>query len=154
LYHRTCINRVRQYLIGFSLAKSHRISSLPINRTCLKPKFAGKEEILIVDGVGDADRQVQLQNLVDRKLQDVQKAQLKITVSGKEVVVREQVRKVVHAILSAKDAIGSAVTAEPHAALAWAGVLVILPVSIAITIASAFHAEICLAVVSEPDYAG
>lgn len=97
---------------------------------------------------------MQLQNLVDRKLQDVQKAQLKITVSGKEVVVREQVRKVVHAILSAKDAIGSAVTAEPHAALAWAGVLVILPVSITITIASAFHAEICPAVVSEPDYAG
>ena len=81
---------------------------------------------------------MQLQGLVDRKLQDVQKAQLKITVGGKEVIVKEQVRKVVHAILSAKDFIGSAVIAEPHAALAWAGVLVILPVSIAITVTSAF----------------
>jgi hypothetical protein len=59
-------------------------------------------------------------------------------VSGKEVIVKEQVRKVVHAILSAKDYVGSAVIPEPHAALAWAGVLVILPVRIAITIASAF----------------
>ncbi|OCK75173.1 hypothetical protein K432DRAFT_274329, partial [Lepidopterella palustris CBS 459.81] len=80
------------------------------------------------DGVGGADRQVQLQELVNHKLQGMQNAQLKIVVSGKEVVVKEQVRKVVHAILSAKDFIGSAVSAEPHAALAWAGVLVVLPI--------------------------
>jgi uncharacterized protein YlzI (FlbEa/FlbD family) len=73
---------------------------------------------------------VQLQKLVDQKLQDIQDSRLKITVSGKEIVVKEQVCKVVHAILSAKDFIGSAVSAEPHAALAWAGVLVVLPVSI------------------------
>lgn len=50
--------------------------------------------------------------------------------NGKEVIVKEQVGKVVRAILSVKDFIRSAVSTEPHAALAWAGVLVILPVSI------------------------
>jgi len=83
-----------------------------------------------IPSVGDIDRGVQLQKLVDQKLQDIQDSRLKITVSGKEIVVKEQVCKVVHAILSAKDFIGSAVSAEPHAALAWAGVLVVLPVSI------------------------
>lgn len=76
------------------------------------------------------DREVQLQKLVDRKLQAMQNSQLKITVGGKEVVVKDQVGKIVRTILSAKDFIGSAVSAEPHAALAWAGVLVVLPVSI------------------------
>lgn len=45
------------------------------------------------------------------------------------MVIREQVRKVIHAILCAKDSIGVAMSAEPHAALAWAGVLFVLPVS-------------------------
>ena len=60
-----------------------------------------------------------------------------MSVSGKEVVVRKQIRKVVHTILSAKDLIGPTISAEPHAALAWAGVLVVLPVGISLT--NAFH---------------
>jgi hypothetical protein len=77
-----------------------------------------------------SDRQVQIQKLVERKLQDIQNAQLKLTLGGREVVVKEQIRKVVNMIISAKDLIGPAVSADPHAALAWAGVLVVLPVSI------------------------
>jgi N-terminal domain of NWD NACHT-NTPase len=73
---------------------------------------------------------VQLKKLVDLKLQALQDARLKITVRGKEIVVREQVSKIFHAIISAKDIIGSAISAEPCAALAWAGVLVVLPVSL------------------------
>jgi hypothetical protein len=53
----------------------------------------------------------------------MQNSRLKITVDGKEVVVKEVVGKIVGVIISA-------VSAEPHAALAWVGVLVILPVSI------------------------
>jgi uncharacterized protein YlzI (FlbEa/FlbD family) len=103
-----------------------------------KRKFDGKGEAPTVDGVEGADREEQLQELVDRKLQDIPNTRLKITVSGKEVVVKDQVRKVVYAILSAKDFIGSAVSSEPHAALAWAGVLVILPVGIYMMIAFSF----------------
>src|SRR5579871_352206 len=99
--------------------------------------FIGRNETSSFGGVGGGDREVHLQKLVDRKLQDMQNAQLKISVSGKEFVVRKQIRKAVHAILSAKDLIGPTISAEPHAALAWAGVLVILPVSVSIT--NAFH---------------
>jgi len=73
---------------------------------------------------------VQIKKLIDLKLKAVENARLTVTVGGEEVVVKEQVRKLVHTILSAKDYIGSVVSAEPHAALAWAGVLVFLPVSL------------------------
>lgn len=43
-------------------------------------------------------------------------------------VVRKQVRKVVKVVLTCKDVIGQAISAEPHASLIWAGVLVVLPV--------------------------
>ena len=68
----------------------------------------------------------------------MQNAQLKIKVGEHEVVVKDQVRKIVHAVLSVKDFIGSAVSADPYAALAWAGVLVILPVRISVEIATRF----------------
>ncbi len=59
---------------------------------------------------------------------------MKIKVGERELVVKHQVRKIVHIVLSVKDFIGSAVSADPHAALAWAGVLVILPVRISVEI--------------------
>ena len=94
----------------------------------------GKGEIPTDDDVESADREVQIKELIDLKLKAVENARLSITVGGKEIVVKEQVRKLVHTILSAKDYIGSAVSVEPHAALAWAGVLVFLPVSLYIMI--------------------
>ncbi|PMD14340.1 WD40 repeat-like protein [Hyaloscypha hepaticicola] len=72
-------------------------------------------------------REEQLQRLVKDKLDAVRKAQWKITVGGEDIVVRDQVSKVVRKIVTFKDAIGTAVSAEPHAALAWAGVIAILP---------------------------
>jgi hypothetical protein len=71
----------------------------------------------------------ELQGLVKDRLNALQDAQLKITVGKVEIVVRDQVRKVVRTILTFKDFIGAAISAEPHASLAWAGVLVVLPVS-------------------------
>jgi hypothetical protein len=115
---------------------------LAINTTCADKQYTGTDAFdkrtLPIGGqepnVRDVGREVQLQEPVGRKLKEVQKSRLKITVSGKEIVVKEQVGKVVHIILSIKDFIGSAVSTEPHAALAWAGVLVVLPVSIYATI--------------------
>ena len=82
------------------------------------------------DSVGGEDRAQRLQKLAKDKLDGIQKAQLKVTVGGKEIVVKDQVRKLVHTILTFKDFIGNAISAEPHAALAWAGVVIILPVSV------------------------
>jgi hypothetical protein len=70
-----------------------------------------------------------VQRLLKHKFQEVENSRLKIKVKGKEIVVAEQIRKTILVVLSAKDFIGSAVSAEPHAALAWAGVCLILPVS-------------------------
>jgi hypothetical protein len=47
-----------------------------------------------------------------------------------EYVVKEQVDKILSAIIYIKDFISSAASLEPHAALAWAGVSVFLPVSL------------------------
>ena len=86
-------------------------------------------EIPSIDSVRDGDLVEQLQKLVNRKLQDMQEAQWKVALSGKEIVVKDQIRKVICVILSAKDVIASAVSAEPHAALACAGVFFVLSVS-------------------------
>lgn len=87
-----------------------------------------KCSLKVVLDIQGEKRQELLKSRLDQKLKAMQANQLKITVGGKDVVVKEQVRKVVHAILCAKDYIGVAISAEPHAALAWAGVLFVLPV--------------------------
>ncbi|OJD19429.1 hypothetical protein AJ78_00603 [Emergomyces pasteurianus Ep9510] len=74
------------------------------------------------------DREIQLQKLLNSKLQDIENSQMKISIHGKDVVIRDQVRKVVQSILSVKDYIGTVASTEPHAALAWTGVLILLPV--------------------------
>lgn len=84
----------------------------------------------LTDGVGGEDRAERLQKLANDKLDGIQKARLKVTIGGQEIVVEDQVRKLVHTILTFRDFIGDAISAEPHAALAWAGVIIILPVSI------------------------
>jgi hypothetical protein len=79
-----------------------------------------------------------LQDLINCRLEIIKNVRLKISVGGKKVVVKDQPSKVVQAILSAKDFIGTAVSPNPHASLAWAGVLVILPVSIHLTMLLVF----------------
>jgi hypothetical protein len=92
---------------------------------------SGKARVqALADSVGGEDRADRLQKLAKDKLDGIQKARLKVTIGGEEIVVQDQVRKVVHTILTFKDFIGNAISAEPHAALAWAGVVIILPVSI------------------------
>ncbi|CZR52556.1 uncharacterized protein PAC_02433 [Phialocephala subalpina] len=60
--------------------------------------------------------------------QDQAKLHLKISKSKEVTIdVGEQVDRIVKGITCAKDFIGSIVSNEPHAALAWAGVCVILP---------------------------
>ncbi|KAL3475918.1 hypothetical protein BJX99DRAFT_258996 [Aspergillus californicus] len=79
------------------------------------------------DQAGGGNDQKQLETLVHRKLEDVQTRQWTVMFGGKEIVVRDQVRRVVHTIIAAKDVISATIAAEPHAAVAWAGILVLLP---------------------------
>lgn len=77
----------------------------------------------------DDSHETQLQHLVERRLADIQQTRMQFTVGGRDIIVKDQARRVIHAILSVKDFISSAVSSEPHAALAWAGILVLLNVS-------------------------
>jgi hypothetical protein len=79
-------------------------------------------------GTKAATTERRLQRLVQQRLSDIEASRLGFTVGGKRLLVREQAGKIVHAIISVKDVISAAVVAEPHAALAWAGVLVFLNV--------------------------
>ncbi|OJJ45133.1 hypothetical protein ASPZODRAFT_70729 [Penicilliopsis zonata CBS 506.65] len=76
------------------------------------------------DGTGSTDRN--LQAIVEQRLQEISSSQLTLTVAGKEIVVKDQLRRVVRGILAVKDSVSVAVGADPHAALAWAGVLLLL----------------------------
>ncbi|KAL2826401.1 hypothetical protein BDW59DRAFT_160926 [Aspergillus cavernicola] len=78
----------------------------------------------------DTDLEPPLQTLVQQKLDDLQHSRRRFTVAGKEVVLRDKALSVLNPIISFKDSISAAVTAEQHAALAWAGVL---PLSRALT---------------------
>jgi N-terminal domain of NWD NACHT-NTPase len=76
------------------------------------------------------ERELQLEKLVDVKRQAVEEARRKLTIGNETYIIKEKVDKIVSAIIFAKDFITAAASLEPHAALAWAGVSVLLPVSL------------------------
>ena len=80
--------------------------------------------------VGSLARQEQLSAVVTRRLDSIEKDQKSFIVAGKRVVLQEQLNKFVRVVMFARNFVSQAVSAEPHAALAWAGVCVLLPVSI------------------------
>lgn len=85
-------------------------------------------------GPGDngAAQLVRIQKLAADKLEKLSQAKLSFSRGEKRVVVRDQVLKVVKFILAFKDLISSAISAEPHTALVWAGIMVVLPVSVSV----------------------
>ena len=74
------------------------------------------------------DKEKRMSELITKKLDIVEKARWTFNVGDKTVEVKAQVDRIVKAVLYAKDFVSSAVNSEPHAALAWAGVCVLLPV--------------------------
>jgi hypothetical protein len=96
---------------------------------------------VLVDDLGSAEGQAHLHEMVVNKLDDIKKTRLRIPIYAKraegnfvikKVVVREQVCNIVRGIQSVSGFIGAALSPSPPAALAWAGVLVLLPVRVAI----------------------
>ena len=83
-----------------------------------------------LEPVGSLARQEQLSSIVTRRLDSIEKDQKSFVVAGKTVALHEQFNKIVRIIMFARNFVSQAVSAEPHAALAWAGVCVLLPVSI------------------------
>ena len=74
-------------------------------------------------------REKQMAALVSKKLESIETARWKLQLGHATFEVKAQVDRIAKAVLFAKDFISSAASSEPHAALAWAGVSVLLPVS-------------------------
>ena len=72
----------------------------------------------------------EVQELAKKKLEELPEAHLSFSIGGKNIVVQSVVRKAIKVITMFKSAVNNAVSTEPHAALAWAGVMMILPVSV------------------------
>jgi ankyrin repeat domain-containing protein 50 len=81
------------------------------------------------DASSTEGRERQMSKVVQDKFQAVQDARWKFAIFSKEIEVREQFDRAVGAVTWAKDFITQAVSPDPHAALAWAGVCVLLPAS-------------------------
>lgn len=87
--------------------------------------------MLGANGTGEDTKQLELiQKLAKEKLEKLSEAQLSFSIGKKKIVTREAVRKAIKVVSTFKDVVSSAISAEPHAALAWAGVMAILPVSV------------------------
>lgn len=74
-------------------------------------------------------RKAQQQHLVRQSLRELEDGKLFIPRRCRQTAVSNHVQRIVHIIISVKDVISQAISADPHASLAWAGVLVVLPVS-------------------------
>ncbi|OBS29574.1 hypothetical protein FPOA_03512 [Fusarium poae] len=77
---------------------------------------------------GGLARLKDIQRLAQKKLEVVNQGHTFFFVRGKRIVVREAVQKAIQQVTQFKAIINGAVSAEPHAALAWACVLGVLPI--------------------------
>ena len=81
----------------------------------------------VAEGTGTSERERAMSALVERKVKAVEDARWKFQLGERTVEMKTQVDRIVKTILFAKDFVSSAVSAEPHTALAWAGVCMLLP---------------------------
>ena len=71
----------------------------------------------------------QLSSIVSLKLQAIEQSRLKFTIGDHEIVVKEKVERIVARVMNFQALVGSVVSCNPHASIAWAGVSVLLTVS-------------------------
>jgi hypothetical protein len=96
----------------------------------LEDSTNGSTVPLIADDIATTEgREQQMSRVVQTKFQAVQDARWKFEIFSKEIEVRKQFDRAAGAIIWAKDFITKAGSPDPHAALAWAGVCILLPVS-------------------------
>ena len=74
-------------------------------------------------------RQQELLNIVSKTVQKFDEGG-DLQIAGRKVSIRQATDPAVKFVMFAKDFITSAVSSEPHAALAWAGICVFLPVGL------------------------
>lgn len=70
-----------------------------------------------------------VESVMTQLLEDREKKQWQVSLLGKDVKIREQTEKLAKFLLWADPVVKNAVSTQPYAALAWAGVSLLLPVS-------------------------
>jgi hypothetical protein len=70
-----------------------------------------------------------IQEIAEDKLASIPDARLSFQIRDRPIVIRQGVVKAIRVVNAFKPIISGAVAAEPHAALAWAGISTVLPVS-------------------------
>ena len=76
---------------------------------------------------GSRERSTQVSDLIAKKLKVIEDTRWRLQLGEKTVEVKAQVNKVVKTVIWAQGFVSSAVSADPHSALAWAGVSLLLP---------------------------
>ncbi|KAI0601484.1 WD40 repeat-like protein [Biscogniauxia sp. FL1348] len=100
--------------------------------SCDDPRVLGAYKQFLL-GKGDKSQpedgnwQARIQELAKARLKANQEERLSFRVGEKEVVVRDQLQTAMNFIVTTKDLVAAAISSEPHAALAWAGVMFVFP---------------------------
>ncbi|OTB04743.1 hypothetical protein M426DRAFT_261726 [Hypoxylon sp. CI-4A] len=76
---------------------------------------------------GAGDWHERAQRLAEERLKVTEEERFSLQTGKKRTVIRDKLQDVFSFIVSAKDIVGAAISQEPHAALAWAGVMFIFP---------------------------
>ena len=76
-----------------------------------------------------AQDQISLEKSLHAHIEDAKQTRLAVKFRGREFGMRETVDKILKATIFGQSLISQAVSGEPHAALAWAGVSLLLTVS-------------------------
>ena len=92
----------------------------------LKQKYAGEET---QDDASPALQTSTVRSVLDTLVEEREQKKWRFSVLGSEIVVREQVEKMLKFVMWTDDVVKPAISSEPHASLAWSGVTLVLPVS-------------------------
>jgi N-terminal domain of NWD NACHT-NTPase len=100
----------------------------------------------------DPELERKLQELAERKWKEV-KSGLEIFIGDWRINIKDPACKAIHMIIAYQGIIGDVVSVEPHAALAWTGVVAILPVSVKCVATCAGDTDVHFPVIAKPSQA-
>lgn len=80
------------------------------------------------DQEGGVEQVLQIQKLAKDKMDALPETYTSFEVKGRKIVLRHALRTVIDAVVTFKEIISTAISSQPHASLAWAGILAVIPV--------------------------
>lgn len=90
-------------------------------------------------GIGTIERRQQIKLIIDRKIKEAEDGTWKLKFKDHELVVKDLIEPVVGVVDWAKNYVGTALEASPAGSIAWTGVCLLLPVSMAEVIRSSLR---------------